>query len=495
MAKTTAATLPSGPATSAAVAVATAAKAASGAATSDSPPSTPRRNNRRAKTTSPKDAAAAAEPRASSDAHAASRVRHPPAARSSSSSLSSSSSSVLTLLLGVAIGFGLSSTLQDPQGLLVPALSMIGFLTPPSTFAPQSTLNNTTIPTTNTTSPDASSSSSDASSSPAPASHGGSTTTTGGPRTLDSLPPERKAYIDGLVQSLEIRERREMFQKIYEQNAWQDAESASGPGSSLKATQNVRLLIETVLSTFNVTTLIDSPCGDVNWQHLIPGLDRVSYLGLDIVPSLIEANAARFAAAGKSNMSFAAVDFSAEPYPLSGADVVVNRDMIQHNTLAAGVRAYANVEASGAKYLVTTWHHHSYTDAALDGEYNYNVGAGGWYPVDVFLHPFNFSRPLFWIEDGSMGDLKMVGVWELPALGMGDGTRFRISALDWKKGESEVVYYEGDAAADDEVAFVFVGPKAVTETQNDEDLDDYEVKEPSWDDLTVAGLAPVTFVP
>ncbi|KAI9365396.1 hypothetical protein DFJ73DRAFT_262857 [Zopfochytrium polystomum] len=254
------------------------------------------------------------------------------------------------------------------------------------------------------------------------------------------MAPERKAHIDAVVKALEIRERTEMFKMIFEQNAWGSPESVSGHGSSLAQTKNVRYLIGKFLETFNVKTFIDSPCGDVNWQHMIDGFEDIDYLGLDIVPPLIERNKKHFKSLGKKNMQFAVVDFSAEPYPLKNADVILNRDMIQHNTLADGVRAYANMEASGAKYLITTWHQHPTTDKANDYWHNRNISPGDWYPVDIFLHPFNFSRPLFWMADGNLGDMKAVGVFRLPALGMGDGTRMDVSDDEWNKANHEIMY-------------------------------------------------------
>lgn len=55
-------------------------------------------------------------------------------------------------------------------------------------------------------------------------------------------------------------------------------------------------------------------------------------------------------------MHFKQQDFINEPFPHQ-PDIILCRDMIQHNSLVDGVRAYYNMEKSGAKYLATTWHH------------------------------------------------------------------------------------------------------------------------------------------
>ena len=59
----------------------------------------------------------------------------------------------------------------------------------------------------------------------------------------------------------------------------------------------------------------------------------------------------------KENMKFDVLDFSNHPYP-SATDMIVCRDMLQHNTLEDAYKTLINIEDS-AKYLVTNWHHSS----------------------------------------------------------------------------------------------------------------------------------------
>jgi hypothetical protein len=133
---------------------------------------------------------------------------------------------------------------------------------------------------------------------------------------------------------------------------FRSAESRSGLGSELQYTVNARRLLERALRDLNVSSWIDAPCGDCNWQPAVRGIERVRYLGLDIVPELIANNNQRYA--DRPNFSFAVQDFVVIPLPFT-PDLILNRDMIQHQSLRDGVRAYANLEASGATYLVTTW--------------------------------------------------------------------------------------------------------------------------------------------
>lgn len=212
------------------------------------------------------------------------------------------------------------------------------------------------------------------------------------------------------------------------------------------------------------------------------GIENVEYLGLDIVPGLIDSNRERYAS--RSNLKFAVQDFIDTPLPLS-PDLILNRDMVQHQTMVDGLRTYANLEASGARYLATTWLDHPGPNAknaisepgapcgclsclrvlhicrlcahaqicavmaAFVALRPYQLTgdrlAGGYYPVNVFLTPFNFSRPEFIIREGIYegstwaSQRKVIGLFKLPALLMGDGRGFEISEADWERAGSKVV--------------------------------------------------------
>ena len=63
--------------------------------------------------------------------------------------------------------------------------------------------------------------------------------------------------------------------------------------------------------------------------------------------------------------------------------------------------------------------------------------------MNIFLHPFNFSAPEFFIREGPAGRDegygKFVGFWRLPALGEGDGRGFNISNADWQRAQLAMV--------------------------------------------------------
>lgn len=106
--------------------------------------------------------------------------------------------------------------------------------------------------------------------------------------------------------------------------------------------------------------------------------------------------------------------------------------------------------------LISEWHVHMCFGSALSTteltsttcdagkqdpmSHNANQPPGGMYFVNIFLHPFNFSKPEFFIRDGATWDNKTIGVWKLPALGLGDGSFFDISEHDWALATDNLVY-------------------------------------------------------
>jgi hypothetical protein len=108
------------------------------------------------------------------------------------------------------------------------------------------------------------------------------------------------------------KERTKKFSDIHRSNAWESGESRSGWGSELNYTTDVRGFLSQVLVNYSVQSMLDAPCGDVNWQSSIGELAKgqIQYVGVDIVPDLIERNKAKFA--GKDHMAFEVMDLAGD---------------------------------------------------------------------------------------------------------------------------------------------------------------------------------------
>jgi hypothetical protein len=89
-----------------------------------------------------------------------------------------------------------------------------------------------------------------------------------------------------------------VFNKAYFKNSWGSKESASGTGSEMIQT---RVLIEKlpgILTDLKVGSMLDLPCGDLNWMRHVD-LGDIRYIGADIVTPIIEKNIKEFAGSGR----------------------------------------------------------------------------------------------------------------------------------------------------------------------------------------------------
>ena len=121
------------------------------------------------------------------------------------------------------------------------------------------------------------------------------------------------------------RPMTEYFQTIYRERVWAgQSQSRSGPGSDLEATGPFRAFLDRFLRNHELQSVVDVGCGDWTSTRLVDwhGAD---YLGLDVVPELIDANRTQF---GRPGVRFDLFDLATDPLP--PADLVVCKDVLQH---------------------------------------------------------------------------------------------------------------------------------------------------------------------
>lgn len=198
-----------------------------------------------------------------------------------------------------------------------------------------------------------------------------------------------------------------IFSDIYHGNLWGEPESVSGPGSSLAETAAIRRELPGLLAGLRIRTLLDAPCGDCHWVFEMP-LDLDLYVGADVVPALVERNAARFAGPGRE---FRRLDLTRDPLPRTGA--ILCRDCLIHFSYRFIERALDNFRKSGARYLLTT------TYSGLPA--NHDILSGQWRPVDLELPPFSLPPPVHRIvekeyDEGARRLQRSLGIWDLEDL-------------------------------------------------------------------------------
>ncbi|OJW50120.1 MAG: hypothetical protein BGO67_01970 [Alphaproteobacteria bacterium 41-28] len=202
---------------------------------------------------------------------------------------------------------------------------------------------------------------------------------------------------------------QDKFTKIYKENTFGGTESRSGEGSDLIQSAVIRRKIPKIVKAHNISTFLDAPCGDWNWMRTVD-LGVQKYIGVDIVPELIEKNNQDF---GNSMVSFQKINLVKDKLPQT--DLIFSRDCLVHLSFKDAYKIISNFKKSGAKYLLTT----TFTDRdknidLIDEEGNELF----WRPLNMQIAPFNFPAPLELVNegctecDGLFSD-KCLGLWLL----------------------------------------------------------------------------------
>jgi hypothetical protein len=198
-----------------------------------------------------------------------------------------------------------------------------------------------------------------------------------------------------------------VFTNIYQNNAWGSKESVSGGGSTLTQTSLIRKALPELFTSLNIKTILDAPCGDRNWIKEI-NLTSFTYIGLDIVPEIIQKNKQLF-----PSINFLLSDICKDSIPQ--VDLILCRDCLGHLPNNEIINALKNFKKSNSKYLLTT----TFTDK--NRKVNNDIRAGKWRTIDLSRPPFNIGDPLLIInEECTEGNNKFkdksLALWEIQAI-------------------------------------------------------------------------------
>jgi hypothetical protein len=170
------------------------------------------------------------------------------------------------------------------------------------------------------------------------------------------------------------------FSEIYGKNLWSSQESLSGPGSELAATESLRGWLVENIPTLEVKAFVDAPCGDFNWMQHVVQLLEVEYLGMDIVPVLIEKNNQVYS---NASIRFKVGNICQDTIP--DCDLIMVRDCLFHLSYDDINEFLKNLSGVDYKYLLTTTH-------VMTGDsVNSDIISGDFRQIDLFSRPFNFD--------------------------------------------------------------------------------------------------------
>jgi hypothetical protein len=214
---------------------------------------------------------------------------------------------------------------------------------------------------------------------------------------------ERDAFVQ-----LDLRER---FSRIHRTNLWGADTSVSGLGSESDATAVLREQLPALLHRLGAASMLDAPCGDAGWINR--SNLTIRYVGVDIVPELVQRLRAR-AAAGEIGGDYQLADITRDPLPR--CDAILCRDCLVHLSFSNIARAITNFQRSGAIWLIGT--------TFPDWQNNRDCEDGDWRALNFERPPFCWQHPVDLINEdcreagGGWRD-KGLAVWrlsDLPAL-------------------------------------------------------------------------------
>lgn len=186
---------------------------------------------------------------------------------------------------------------------------------------------------------------------------------------------------------LETAEDR--FTQIHDKNYWNGSDSASGTGSSIEYTANLRSRLPELFDRFNINSVLDAPCGDYNWMKEVVAATSIDYVGGDIVKPLIRRLSETYTS---ENVKFVHLDITRDPLPQ--ADLMICRDCLFHLSFADTRAMLLNFVASDIPYLLTTTH----TDVGTFR--NRDIETGDYRLIDLYSEPYNFpDEALVVIDD------------------------------------------------------------------------------------------------
>lgn len=167
-------------------------------------------------------------------------------------------------------------------------------------------------------------------------------------------------------------------------------ESRSGSGSTIEYTQGLRNQLPEMLQKFEIKSMLDAPCGDMNWMSKFLDTYNIDYIGGDIVSKIVEDNQRIY-----PQYKFIELDITQDPLPK--ADLFFCRDCLFHLPNELIHKAIDNFLKSKIPYLFTTTH--------IDPKvYNQDISVGNFRFIDLFKEPFNFTNDvLYRIEDYQTG--------------------------------------------------------------------------------------------
>jgi hypothetical protein len=165
-------------------------------------------------------------------------------------------------------------------------------------------------------------------------------------------------------------------------------ETVSGYGSYVSKTKNCREFIEKIIKKYDIQTINDCPCGDINWMKLV-NLQGVAYSGFDVINEIVDQNTVNY-----QDKAFYHVDAIEDVLPIS--DLIISREFLGHLHNENIKKVLKNFYESGAKYLLTT----NYNNLTENRDYNPALH-WGFREINLEIEPYNLKNRLDSVKETS----------------------------------------------------------------------------------------------
>ena len=200
------------------------------------------------------------------------------------------------------------------------------------------------------------------------------------------------------------RDMTGIFSQIYAKGAWvmrDNQDSLSGVGSTQSATRELSVQLAELLREVGCRRLVDIGCGDFNWMGSVEG--DFQYLGIDVVPQVIEQNTSRY---GNERRRFLCADATSGPIPTG--DVAICREVLFHLAFKDGLKLMRNLAAAGFQYVLFT------TDKSV--WFNSDIRSGDFRRINLLKAPYGLPTPLRELADDKVSKGRALGVWRAASL-------------------------------------------------------------------------------
>jgi SAM-dependent methyltransferase len=213
--------------------------------------------------------------------------------------------------------------------------------------------------------------------------------------TLDVV----RQWRGGYTKHTRERDINGVFSQIYANGVWvmrDGQESLSGVGSVQAATGEMAAELAAFLREVGCARLVDIGCGDFNWMRTVAG--NFEYLGIDVVPRVIEANTARYA---DLRRRFICLDATSSP--IESGDVALCREVLFHLSFRDGNKLIRNIKAAGFRHVLFT------TDNSV--WFNSDIRNGDFRRINLTRSPYGLPVPERQLKDDKVSTGRVLGVW------------------------------------------------------------------------------------